>query len=50
MSATLFKETPTQMFFSEICKIFKNIYFEEYLRTTYTYFRIAIFKCKDNFL
>ena len=50
MSATLFKETPTQMFFNEICKIFKNTYFEEYLRTTCTYFRIAVFKCKDIFL
>ena len=50
ISATLFKETPTQMFFNEICKIFKNIYFEEYLQTTCTYFRIAVFKCKVIFL
>ena len=33
-SATLFKGTPTQVFSGEICEIFKNIYFEEYLRTT----------------
>ena len=26
--------TPTQVFSSEICEIFKNTYFEEYLRTT----------------
>ena len=25
------KETPTQMFSSEYCKIFKNTYFEEHL-------------------
>ena len=28
------KETPTQVFSSVICKIFKNTYFEEYLQTT----------------
>ena len=28
------KETPTQVFSSEICKIFMNTFFEEYLRTT----------------
>ena len=26
--------TPTQMFFYEICEIFKNTYFEKYLWTT----------------
>ena len=31
--ATLSKKAPTQMFFQEICEIFKNIYFEEHLRT-----------------
>ena len=29
-----YKEAPTQMLSHEICEIFKNIYFEEYLRTT----------------
>ena len=29
-----YKETPTQVFSCEICEIFKNTYFEEYLRTT----------------
>ena len=28
------KETPAQAFFCEICKVFKNTYFEEYLQTT----------------
>ena len=28
------EETPTQMFSSEYCKIFKNTYFEEHLLTT----------------
>ena len=28
------KETPTQVFSCEICKIFKNIYLEEHLPTT----------------
>ena len=28
------KEVPTQVFSSEICGIFKNIYFEEHVRTT----------------
>ena len=28
------KETPTQVLSREICKIFKNTYFEEHLRTT----------------
>ena len=32
--ATLLKKIPTQVFFSEICHIFKSTYFEEYLRTT----------------
>ena len=32
--ATLLKETPTQVFSSEICEIFKNTYFEEFLRMT----------------
>ena len=27
------KETPTQVFSCEYCKIFKNTYFEEHLRT-----------------
>ena len=27
------KESPTQMFFCEYCKIFKNTYFEEHLQT-----------------
>ena len=35
---TLFKETPTPVFSSEICKIFKNTYFEEHLRTTASVF------------
>ena len=26
------KEAPTLVFYCEICQIFKNIYFEEYLR------------------
>ena len=34
MPATLLKGTPTQVFTSEICEIFKNTYFEEYLGTT----------------
>ena len=29
----LLKKTPTQMFSSEYCEIFKNTYFEEYLLT-----------------
>ena len=28
-----FKETSTQVFFCEICEIFKNTYFEQHLRT-----------------
>ena len=28
------KETPIQGFFCKICEIFKNLYFEEHLRTT----------------
>ena len=28
------KEVPTQVFSCEICEIFKNIYFEEHMRTT----------------
>ena len=31
---TLLKETPTQVFSCEICKIFQSTYFEEHLRTT----------------
>ena len=31
--ATLLKKTPTQVFFSEYCEFFKNIYFEEHLLT-----------------
>ena len=31
---TLLKETPVQVFSSEFCEIFKNIYFEEHLRMT----------------
>ena len=31
---TLLKKTPTQVFFCEICGIFKNTHFEEHLRTT----------------
>ena len=27
------KETPTQVLSSEFCEIFKNTYFEEYMRT-----------------
>ena len=27
-------ETPTQVFSCEICEIFKDTYFEDYLRTT----------------
>ena len=32
------KETPTLEIFCEYCEIFKNIYFEDYLRTTASYF------------
>ena len=35
------KETPTQVFFCEYCRIFKNTYFEEHLRKAasfYTHF------------
>ena len=32
-STTLFKKRPTQMFSCEYCEIFKNNYFEKYLRT-----------------
>ena len=32
--ATLLKETPTLVFYCEICEIFKNTYFEEFLPTT----------------
>ena len=32
-SATLLKETSTQIVSCEYCKNFKNIYFEEHLRT-----------------
>ena len=32
------KETQTQVFSCEYCKIFKNTYFEEYLRTTASLF------------
>ena len=28
------KRTPTQVFSCGVCKVFKNTYFEEYLRTT----------------
>ena len=28
------KETPTQVLSCEVCKTFKNTYFEEYLQTT----------------
>ena len=28
------KETPTQVLSCEVCKTFKNAYFEEYLQTT----------------
>ena len=31
------KETPTMMFLREYCKIFKNTYIEEHLRTTASY-------------
>ena len=31
--ADLEKETPTQVFSSQYCKILKNAYFEEHLRT-----------------
>ena len=35
MSLQLYqKETPTQLFSSEICEFFRNTYFEEHLRTT----------------
>ena len=30
---SLFLDTPTQVFHCEICEIFRNIYFEEHLRT-----------------
>ena len=30
----ILKKTPTEVFSCEICEIFKNIYFEEHLRTT----------------
>ena len=33
MLETLFKETPTQVFFREYCVTYKNTYFEEHLRT-----------------
>ena len=29
----ILKETPTQLFSCEYCEVFKNAYFEEYLRT-----------------
>ena len=32
MSATLFKETPSQVFSYEVYEIFKNTCFEEHLR------------------
>ena len=32
--ATLLKESQTKAFYCEICEIFKNIYFEQYMRTT----------------
>ena len=31
MLQLFWKETPTQVFSSEICEMFKNIYFEEHL-------------------
>ena len=33
-SAALIKNTPTQVFFCEICETFKNTYFVEQLQTT----------------
>ena len=38
-----YKQTPTKVFSCEICGIFKNIYFEEHLRTT-------AFKHRSSFL
>ena len=38
--ATLLKKTPTQVFFSEYCVIFKNTYFEEHLRMAASALRI----------
>ena len=32
-SASFLKETPTQVLPCEVCETFKNIYFEEHLRT-----------------
>ena len=36
-----YKETPTRVFSSEICKILKNIYFEEHLRTTASVYKMT---------
>ena len=40
---TLLKETPTQIFSSEYCKLFKNTYFEEHLLTAAEQPRAAAF-------
>ena len=41
---------PTQVFSSEICDIFKNIYFEEHLRTTASKIRTIKLLTIDNVL
>ena len=41
--ASFKKQTPTQVFTSEYCKIFKNTYFEEHLLTAaFDFFETAI--------
>ena len=46
-SALLSKEAPTLMFSCEYCEIFINIYFEEHLQTTASYFIKRIDTAED---
>ena len=42
------KETPTQVFTCKTCKIFKNTFFEAYLRTAAFSPNTTIFRCFKN--
>ena len=48
--ATLLKESQTKAFYCEICEIFKNIYFEQYMRTTESVVSFSWHLCQSLFL
>ena len=46
-SATLLKETPTQLFSCDYCEIFKNTYFEEHLGRAASVYSKGLLKYKN---